>query len=80
MVRIPRILARQNPMTYFQVMVGHRGAILRGRERDSISYQGYDGKQAAYFAQLAHNFGREVLVFVNGEPQDYPTFIRNYKP
>ena len=68
-----------NPPAYFQVLAGHKGAILAGTQRDQVVYEGYDGEQAAYFAGLAHRMGREILVFVNGEPQDYDTFSRNYR-
>jgi ADP-ribose pyrophosphatase YjhB (NUDIX family) len=74
----PRL--RRNPMAYFQVIVGHRGAIPAGAERDSLLYQGYDGKQAAYYANLADKMGREVMVVVNGQAQGVQEFLRNYRP
>ena len=71
---------RRNPMAYFQVISGHRGAILAGSERDTILYEGYDGKQAAYYANLADRMGREVIVVVNGEGKSVDDFLRSYRP
>ena len=71
--------ARYNPMAYFQVIQGHRGALIEGATRDSVIYEGYDGKQASYYAGLAHRMGRDVLILVNGDAQDYYTFTRNYR-
>lgn len=59
---------KSNPMPYFQVSVGGR-----------VIYEGYDTSQAVYFAQLHHTYGGQVVVFVNGEPQSYVTFRRNYR-
>lgn len=71
--------ARRNPMTHFQVMAGHRGAIPAGAVRDRMFYEGYDGKQAAYYAGYLKRLGQEVLVFVNGSPVDYAWFSQNYR-
>jgi 8-oxo-dGTP pyrophosphatase MutT (NUDIX family) len=70
---------RRNPMTHFQVMAGHRGAIPAGAPRDRMIYEGYDGKQAAYYAGYAKRMGQDVLVFVNGSPVDYVWFSENYR-
>jgi hypothetical protein len=67
-------------MAYFQVISGHRGAILAGSERDTVLYEGYDGKQAAYYANLADRMGREVIVVVNGEGKSVDDFLRSYRP
>jgi hypothetical protein len=78
--RRPMSRTQRNPMAYFQVIVGHRGAIPAGAERDSLLYEGYDGKQAAYYASLADKMGREVMVVVNGQAQGVQEFLRNYRP
>ena len=72
-------IVKTNPMDYFQIMAGHRGAILSGSQRDSVVYEGYDAKQAAYFAALAERMGRDVLPFVNGEPMDLRQFQNKYR-
>jgi len=71
---------RRNPMAYFQVITGHRGAIPAGATRDGLLYEGYDGKQAAYYANLADKMGRDVLVVVNGEAKGVHEFLRSYRP
>lgn len=70
---------RRNPMTHFQVMAGHRGAIPAGAPRDRMIYEGYDGKRAAYYALYLQRMGQDVLVFVNGSPVDYVWFSQNYR-
>ena len=70
---------RSNPMKHFQVMAGHRGAIPAGAPRDRMIYEGYDGKQAAYYALYLQRMGQDVLVFVNGSPVDYAWFSQNYR-
>jgi 8-oxo-dGTP pyrophosphatase MutT (NUDIX family) len=78
--RITQTNPRMNPMAYFQVITGHRGAIPAGAARDSLIYEGYDGKQAAYFANLADRMGRDVMVVVNGNAMSVHDFLRNYRP
>lgn len=71
--------SRRNPIAFYQVIAGHRGAIPAGYDRDNMVYEGYDSRQAVFYAGLSHRMGRDVMVIVNGQPMDYRTFSQHFR-